>query len=463
MFNSSTYTTRRNELKKNFKKGILLFLGNNEMAMNYAGNTYHFRQDSSFLYYWGINEPNMAAAIDVENNQEIIFGDDRSLDDIVWMGFDGKLEDKAKNVGVTTIKSFLKIDKYLTKQLKKGTKVHFLPQYRFDNILLLENLLDIKAKDVNQNASNKLIKSVVKQRSNKTNEEIAEIEKALNTSYLMNKAAMRSIKAGRTEREVYGEIEGIALSNGNGVSFPIIFSVEGQILHNHSHENVMKKGQLAVLDSGAETMMGYASDITRTIPVSGKFTEKQKSIYNIVLDSQLKAIEMIKPGVKFKDIHLESARVIVEGLVKVGIMKGDPKEAVKKGAHALFFPHGLGHMMGLDVHDMENLGENFIGYNDDIKRSNQFGLAYLRLAKELEPGFVVTVEPGCYFIPALIDQWKKENKHSEFINYSKVESYKNFGGIRIEDDVLVTKSGYRVLGKSIPKTIAEVEKACAVK
>ncbi len=461
MFNATTYIERRIELKKNFKKGILLFLGNEEAPMNYADNTYHYRQDSSFLYYWGLNQPGVAALINLDKDHEIIFGDDRSVDDIVWMGFDESLNNKASKVGVTNIKSFSKLNEYLNKYVAKGVKIHYLPQYRQDNIFLLDKLLGIKHSKINDNASKKLIKEVIKQRSIKTDEEILEIEKAIETSYEMNTTAMKMMNPGILEREVFGAVEGIALSKGSGVSFPVIFSVNGQILHNHSHENIMQDGQIAVLDSGAETMMGYASDITRTIPVSGKFSEKQKAVYNIVLNSQLKSIEMMKPGVKFKEVHLTAAKVIASGLKDLGIMKGDIDEAVEKGAHALFFPHGLGHMMGLDVHDMENLGENYVGYEKKIKRSDQFGLAYLRFGKELESGFVITVEPGCYFIPALIDQWKKENKHSEFINYDKLEDYREFGGVRIEDDVLITESGSRVLGKPIPKTIEDIEINCA--
>lgn len=461
MFNTEIYKERRKTLKKEFSKGILLFLSNNEMPMNYASNTYHYRQDSTFLYYWGLNEPGVAAVIDLESGKEIIFGDDRPIDDIIWMGFDDTIKNKAESVGVSNVKPFSKLESYIKKVKKSKTKIHFLPQYRADNVIFLSELLNIKYSKINDKVSEKFVKAVIKQRSIKGEEEITEIEKALDTSYLMNTTAMKIIKPRLIEQEVYGTVEGIALSKGNGVSFPVIFSVNGEILHNHSHKNVMRSGQIAVLDSGAETFEGYASDITRTFPVNGKFTQKQKDVYNIVLNSQLQAIEMIKPGVKFKDVHLHSAKVITAGLKELDLMKGDVDEAVEAGAHALFFPHGLGHMMGLDVHDMENLGENFVGYNKSVERSNQFGLAYLRLAKKLEPGFVLTVEPGCYFIPALIDQWKSEKKHSEFINYSKVERYKRFGGIRIEDDVLLTEDGHKVLGKPIPKTVAEVERACA--
>lgn len=461
MFKATTYSDRREVLKKKFKKGLLLFLGNNESPMNYADNTYHFRQDSTFLYYWGLNQPGIAAIINIDTDEEIIFGNDRSVDDIIWMGFDESILDKANKVGVEKVKNFEKMSNYLEKYISKGIKIHYTPQYRYDNIFLLEALLGRKHNKINEKASNKLIKAIIKQRSIKTEEEVVEIEKAIETSYLMNTIAMKKIKHGILEREVFGEIEGIALSKGNGVSFPIIFSVNGQILHNHAHENIMQKGNIAVLDSGAETMMGYASDITRTIPVSGKFTDKQKAIYNIVLDAQLKAIEMIKPGVYFKDIHLTSAKIIATGLKELGIMKGDIDKAVENGAHALFFPHGLGHMMGLDVHDMENYGENYVGYNNKIERSDQFGLAYLRLAKKLKTGNVVTVEPGCYFIPALIDKWKGEKKHTSFINYKTLDEYRDFGGVRIEDDVLVTEDGFRILGKAIPKTVEEVEKTCA--
>lgn len=461
MFSATTYSERRNKLKKKFKKGILLFLGNNEAPMNYADNVYHFRQDSTFLYYWGLNQPGAAAVINIDKDQDILFADERSIDEIIWMGYDESINNKAEKAGVKIVKPFSKLDNYIKKYDDKDVKISYLPQYRQDNIFLLDDLLDIKHKNVNKKASKKLCKAIIKQRSIKTDEEIVEIEKAIATSYKMNTTAMKLMNPGKVEREVFGAIEGIALSNGNGVSFPIIFSVNGQILHNHAHENIMEDGQIAVLDSGAETMLGYASDITRTIPVNGKFSEKQKAVYNIVLDSQIAAIEMIKPGVFYKDIHLTAAKIIANGLKDLGIMKGDIEAAVENGAHALFFPHGLGHMMGLDVHDMENFGENYVGYNKSTKRSDQFGLAYLRLGKELEPGFVVTVEPGCYFIPALIKKWKDENKFAEFINYDLLEDYLDFGGIRIEDDILVTEDGYKVLGIPIPKTVEEVEAACS--
>lgn len=386
MFNRNVYIERRNKLKENFSKGILVFLGNDEVPMNYSGNTYQFRQDSSFLYFWGINKPKLAAIMDLDKDKEIIFGDDRTVDDIVWMGYDEKLSVTANRVGVSNTESFNKLNDFISKAIRKKRKIHFLPQYRAENIILLSQMLKVKNFCINDCASIKLIKAVIEQRAIKSEEEINEIEKALDISYEMYITAMQSVKPGMIEKEIFGLIQGIALAKGSGVSFPIIFSVDGQILHNHFHNNIMKDGQIVVLDSGVETEMGYASDITRTIPVSGKFTTKQKEIYNIVLDSQLQAIELMKPGVLYKDIHIAAAKVIAKGLNDLGLMKGDIDKAVKKGAHALFFPHGLGHMMGLDVHDMENLGENLIGYDKSIKKEQTVWVSLPKICKKITTG-----------------------------------------------------------------------------
>jgi Xaa-Pro aminopeptidase len=460
MFDKSVYIERRSQLKKLVGGGLIYFPGNVDAAMNYGANTYKFRQDSSFLYYFGLDSQNLAAVIDVDADVDIIFGDDRTLDDVVWMGVEDKLADRAALVGVTLTEPYNNLKEKISSAKSKNQKVHFLPHYRGKTTIETSELLEITPAEVNKNTSLDLIKAVIKQRSIKTAEEVAEIEKAVNISFVMNTMAMKLSKPGLIEREVSGAVEGIALSMSEGVSFPIIFSVHGETLHNHQHNNVMKDGDLLILDSGAESGLHYGSDITRTFPVNGKFSPLQKELYNIVLKANTEAIEMIKPGVKFKDIHLHAAKVITEGLIEKGFMKGDADAAVKAGAHALFFPHGLGHMMGLDVHDMEGLGENYVGYDDETKRSEQFGLAYLRLGKELETGHVVTVEPGMYFIPQLIDNWKSENKHAEFINYDKLEEMKTFGGIRIEDDILVTNNGFKLIGIPIPKTVEEVEKYC---
>jgi len=457
MFQPQTYIERRRTLKEQFNSGILLFLGNNEAPSNYSSNTYLFRQDSTFLYYFGIDLPGFAALIDVDSNTSILYGSELTVDEIVWMGQQPGLKELAEKSGIDRTEDFDNLKNVLTEAIKKGRKVHFLPQYRGDQFLLIDKLIGIKPTRVNDYVSTDFIKAVVSQRSVKSEEEIVEIDKAVDIAYRMHTAAMKMIKPGLSERKIAGMIEGIAFSLGGGLSFRPIVSINGQILHNPHHGNEIKDGSLLVNDSGAETEMHYASDITRTLPANGKFTSKQKEIYEIVLNAETTTISSAKPGVLNKDLHLLAATIIVEGLSNLGLMQGSVDEAVQQGAHALFFPHGLGHMMGLDVHDLEGLGEDYVGYTDEINRSDQFGLAYLRLAKALEPGYVFTIEPGIYFIPALIDQWKNENKFPEFINYDKVEDYRNFGGIRIEDDILVTEDGSRILGKPIPKTVDEVE------
>lgn len=460
MFNSSVYIKRRDELKKLVKNGLIVFPGNNEVPINYPSNTYPFRQDSSFLYYFGIDKPGLVGIIDVDNEQEIIFGDDREIDDIIWMGNETPLSELAASVGVKKVLPFSDFQKYIENFQSKNENLHFLPQYQINSILTLSEILNVSPKNLNKHASVDLIKSVISQRIIKSEEEVAEIEKAINISNEMYHIAMRFTKPEMSEQEIYGLLQAVALSASPLLSFQPIFSVRGEVLHNHSYQNIMKDGQLAVLDSGVESELHYASDITRTFPLNGKFSDMQANIYNVVLNAQLKAIENMKPEISYRDIHLLAAKEITLGLQNLGLMKGNVDDSLNVGAHALFFPHGLGHMLGLDVHDMEGLGENHIGYDDEFSRSSQFGLAYLRFAKRLKPGHVITVEPGIYFIPPLINNWKKENKHSDFINYQEVEKYLDFGGIRIEDDVLITGSGSKVLGPGIPKTIEEIENIC---
>ncbi|MCF8260113.1 MAG: aminopeptidase P family protein [Melioribacteraceae bacterium] len=460
MFSPEIYIERRKVLKKSVKSGAIIFPANNIPAMNYPSNNYPFRQDSSFLYYFGIDEPGLMGLIDVDLDQDVLFGDNREIDDVVWMGPADTIQNTAKKVGVEFTFPLSELETRIINYKHAGKEIHYLPPYRCEISGQLSDLLKIDIKEINENASLTLIKSVISQRVIKSQEEIEEIEKALDISHEMYTTAMKMAKPGLTEREIFGKLSGISLARGNGISFPMILSVHGETLHNHHHDNTLEDGQLLLIDSGAESPLHYASDITRTIPVKGKFTKKQKEIYKIVLDAQLAAIKMMKPGAMFKDCHLKAAEVIGLGLKKLGLMQGNIKEAVKKGAHALFFPHGLGHHIGLDVHDMEGLGEDYVGYDSKIKRSNQFGLAYLRMAKALQPGYVITVEPGIYFIPQLIEEWKNSKKFKNYINYDNVEKYIDFGGIRIEDDVLVTEKGHKVLGKPIPKTIAEIEKAC---
>jgi Xaa-Pro aminopeptidase len=461
MFDSKVYVERRKSLRNNVKSGLILIMGNDESPMNYAANPYHFRQDSNFLYFFGLDKPGFTGLLDIEEGKDYIFGNDFDIDDIIWMGPQPTVRDLSESVGVLQTGTPGDLKAKLGEAISKGRQIHFLPPYRAENCMQLELLLGISSHRVKQYASVELIKAVVALRSLKSPEEVGEIEKALDISYEMYKTVMHMATPGTIEQEITGRIEGIAASYGHMVSFPIILSINGETLHNHYHGNTLEEKKLLLVDSGAESPEHYASDITRTFPVGGTFTPKQKDVYQTVLNSQLAAIEAIKPGKTYKEIHLEAAAVIAGGLKDIGLMKGDIDAAVKAGAHALFFPHGLGHQLGLDVHDMEDLGENYVGYDETVQRSDQFGLAYLRLAKTLQPNYVVTVEPGIYFIPALIDQWKAENKFQEFINYDAVEKYKGFGGIRIEDDVLVTEDGHRVLGKPIPKAVAEIENLMA--
>ncbi len=460
MYDKNIYIKRREQLKKKVKSGLLLVLGNVDSPMNYTDNIYPFRQDSSFLYYFGIEHPGFAAIIDIDENKEMIFGDDLSVDDIVWTGPQKTTAQLAKSVGINNTAPTNKLDTIIKAAISSDRRIHFLPQYRAENKITLSQLLGISPQIVNSYSSHSLITAVISQRSIKSKEEVDDIEKAVNVSYNMYTLAMRVAKPGMYEREVAGLVEGIVLAAGGRLSFPTILSIHGETLHNHYHTNKMKSDDIFVMDSGAEVSNCYASDITRTIPVSGKFTSMQKDIYQIVLNTQTSSIKAIKPGVSYKKIHLKAAKTITQGLKDLGLMKGNVNDAVANGAHAMFFPHGLGHMMGLDVHDMENLGETLVGYEKNAKRSSQFGLAYLRLARELKPGFVLTVEPGIYFIPQLIDKWQNEKINSRFINFKKVNEYRKFGGIRIEDNILVTRNSHKVLGKPIPKTIKEVEEHC---
>ncbi len=457
MFPKEVYTERRNKLRNEIGSGLVLFPGNSEAPMNYPANGYHFRQDSNFLYFFGLDHPDLAGVIDIDNKKDYIFGNDVSMDDIIWMGPQPSMKERAEEVGVPNTMPFDDLKDFLNNKINKGSQIHFPPPYRGQHLVQLKQLLGIMPERIDEYISIELIKAIVKLRSVKDRYEIKEIEKAIAIAYDMHTTAMKMAMPGVIEREIAGRIEGISLSQGGPVSFPIILSIHGETLHNHHHGNTLEEGRMMVTDAGAETTMHYASDITRSVPVGGKFNQRQKEIYEIVLNANMTAIEAIKPGIPYRGVHLVACEVLALGLKDLGIMKGDVKEAVRQGAHAMFMPHGLGHMMGLDVHDMEGLGEDYVGYDEKTKRSEQFGTAFLRLGRELQTGFVLTVEPGCYFIPALIDLWRKENKFTDFINYKEVEKYKDFGGIRIEDDVLVTDTACRVLGKPIPKTVSEVE------
>lgn len=460
MFDQEVYIKRRKRLKEQVGNGLILLLGNEESSMNYKDNCYHFRQDSTFLYFFGLDRPGLVAVINVDNDQEIIFGDDISVEDVIWTGPLESLIDHAGRSGIKIVRPMDELEKAIRTE-SNNTLIHFLPPYRPENRQKLSYWLNFPLDVVDTLASIPLIKAVITQRSIKSSEEIKEIEKAVDITVDMQLKAASLAKEGRSETDISGVIHGMALSAGGNLSFPTILTVNGQILHNHSKGNILKKGQMALCDCGAETAMHYAGDLTRTFPVGKTFNVLQKEIYEVVLQAHVTAIESLRPGILFREVHLMACEKLAEGLKNVGLMKGDMKEAVVQGAHAMFFQCGLGHMMGLDAHDMEDLGEKYVGYTDELKKSTQFGLKSLRLGKALESGFVLTVEPGIYFIPELIDWWKKEKKFTEFINYDQLEAYKNFGGIRIEEDILITETGSRVLGKPLPRTAESIEMAKA--
>ena len=458
MFSSNIYEKRRQALRAKMQNGIILILGNVEAPANYPDNTYKFRQDSSFLYFFGHSHPGYAGIIDIDNGEDIFFGTDVDIDDIIWMGPQPSIKELAAQVGIQNSKPFSELKTVVNQAISQGRKIHFLPPYRYANMMLLEELTGIKASAVKKYASVELIKAVVDLRAVKEACEIEELDLACNIGYEMHTTAMRLCKPGVSEQYITGVLEGIAASYGSMVSFPIILTQHGETLHNHDHSQLLEAGKMMLTDCGAERASCYCSDHTRTVPVGGKFKGRQKDIYNIVLACHDKALDITCPGITYKEVHLEVCKVLAQGLKDLGLMKGNVDEAVAAGAHALFLPHGLGHMMGLDVHDMEDLGQIYVGYDDEIRPSTQFGLASLRMGRRLKEGYVMTDEPGCYFIPALIDQWKAEKKHTDFLNYDAIESFKDFGGIRLEDDILITSDGSRFLGeKKIPITIEEVE------
>lgn len=458
MFESYIYTNRRQALREKVSNGLILILGNNEAPANYPDNTYKFRQDSNFLYFFGHNHPGYAGVIDVDAGEDYFFGDDVTMDDIIWMGVQPTVKDLAKRVGVEKSFPFAQLKEIVSKAISQRRTIHFLPPYRFDNMMLLEDLTGIRASMTRQHASIELIKAVVSLRSVKEPCEIAEIDKACNIGYEMHTTAMKLCKPGVSEQYIAGVLDGIASSYGNMVSFATILTQNGQTLHNHDHSHTLEVGRMMLTDAGAESVTNYCSDHTRTVPVGGKFSSRQRDVYSIVLACHDKALELTHPGVTYKSVHLEVCKVLAQGLKDLGLMKGNVDEAVAAGAHALFLPHGLGHMMGIDVHDMEDLGQTYVGYDDEIRPSDQFGLASLRMGRRLQEGFVITDEPGCYFIPALIDKWRAESICTDFLNFDAIDKFKDFGGIRLEDDILITPEGSRFTGeKHIPITISEVE------
>lgn len=463
MFSKDTYVRRRSELKKLVKSGLIVLFGNNEAPKNYPNNAYFpFRQDSSFIYYFGQHRDGLVGVIDIDNDREILIGNDIDIEDIVWYGSVDCVSDLAAQVGVNATAPMNELKSICDKASEKGQKIHFLPPYRYDTKIQIMDLLGIHPNEQKTAASMDLIMAVVKMRSTKEPQEIEAIERACDVGYMMHTTAQRLIKPGITERYIGGQVDGIANSLANGNSFATIFSQHGEIMHGNPSEAKLEAGRLALCDAGCE-LDDYCSDHTRTMPVSGKYSQRQLEIYSIVEACHDYALEVAKPGVKYMDVHFAVCRLMTDKLKELGLMKGDTEEAVRAGAHAMFLPHGLGHMMGMDVHDMEGLDQRYVGFDAETRPNlEQFGTNCLRMGRRLEEGFVVTDEPGIYFIPALIDDWRASGHCAEFLNFDKLETYKDFGGIRIEDDILITKDGCRFLGQNrIPYHPKDVEEFMA--
>ena len=457
VFDSSVYIKRRTELALTLGSGLIILLGNNDAPRNYTDNTYRFRQDSNFLYYFGIDVPGLIGVIDADTGKSLLFGKEWSMDDIIWIGPHERLQDMAQKVGVNDVRSLYDFRELIHQVRATGRRIHKPLYYRHDHKIFISDILGIHHSQLEEHISIPLIKAIINQRSYKSEIELKQMTKAVNITGKMHLAAMQATKAGIYEYEVVSEIYKTAKQEDCYLAYPAIFSIHGEILHNHHHDNIMQSGQLALNDSGAETNMKYAGDITRTFPVNGKFDQRQRDIYSIVLAMEKQGIDMAKPDVYYREIHLATNKTMLQGLKDLGLLTGKVDDMLTEGVGGLFMPHGLGHMIGLDVHDMENLGEDFVGYAGQVDRSTQLGLKSLRLARKLEEGFVITVEPGIYFIPALIEKWKSEQRFSNFINYEKLKSFYDFGGIRIEDDVVITAEGSKVLGDYIPKEIGEIE------
>lgn len=456
-FPKETYVARRRCLRESVGEGFIVLFGNNDSPVNYPANGYHFRQDSSFLYYTGLKRDGLALVIDCESGREYLLGNDIDLDDIVWMGYTPSVSQLAESAGIANSGPLADLNRYLVPGIANGS-THILPPYRYDNLLMLVETTGLSSAEIRAKASLKLIKAVIDQRAVKTAEEIVEIEKACVVGCEMHTTAMRMCGPGVTERDIAGAIEGISLSKGAGVSFLPIVSTHGEIAHGFPRPLNLEKGRLLLVDAGAETLSRYCSDHTRVTPVDGKFDTRQREIYSIVLAAHDRVAEIARPGLKWRDAHFEAARVITDGLKQLGLLHGDTDEILNAGAHAIAFTHGLGHMMGMDVHDMEGLGQVYVGFDDEVRpQLDQFGTNFLRCGRRMQPGFVMTDEPGIYFIPQLIDAWRTEGKFKEFINYDKFDTYKDFGGIRLEDDLLITETGNRILGPHIPITIDEIE------
>ena len=450
-FSKDTYVKRREDLRAKMGSGKLLLLGNNESSMNYKDNCYHFVQDSTFLYYFGIDQPHLAALIDADNDEDVIFGNELSIDDIIWTGPLPTLRARAARVGASDVKPAADVSNHV------DSKTLILPPYRAEHQIQLASILRCELSELDSKVSLDVLKIIADQRSLKTQEEINEMHKACTISGEAHRALMTNARPGMHEHHLVGIFEKVGKFYDVSTAYPTICSINGQVLHNHHHHNELKDGRLLLVDAGLYSPGRYAGDLTRTFPVSKTFSSKQKEVYNVVFESFMHAIEIAKPGMQFRELHLKTAEKITQGMIDLGLMKGNAEDAVADGAHTLFFPHGLGHFIGLDVHDLENFGEEHIGYLPELQKSKEFGLKSLRLGKSMKEGNAVTIEPGVYFIPELMDKKKADGLHKDFINYDKVDEYRDFGGVRLEDNFVMRKDGFEKLGEYLARSVDEIE------
>jgi Xaa-Pro aminopeptidase len=457
LFSADVYRERRAALQRTCGKGVAIFLGNNESPRNYKDNTFHFRQDSTFLYYFGLPVAGLAAVMDFDSGECTIYGDELTIDDIVWTGPLPSVADMAQAVGVLRTQRSNNLRSYMDTVIGQNRSIHYLPIYRHDLQIKMAYLIDKSINEVLDGYSHTMRMAVIDQRLIKEDREIAEMHKATLITSSMHEASMAYGRPGVYEYEIAAKVHEAAIKGGGELAFSTIMTVRGETLHNHYHGNLVREGHLILCDAGAENDMNYCGDMTSTYPASRAFTTKQADVYNVVLRAQEECVAMLRPGIKYLDVYYHSCRVILDGMKTLGLVHGDTEELLHKGAYGMFLQCGLGHMIGLDVHDMENLGEQYVGYTPDITRSTQFGMKYLRLTREMKAGYVVTVEPGIYFIPTLIDMWRQEAKWKDVFNFDLLDTYKDFGGIRIEEDIVITADSHRLLGRRLPKTIQEIE------
>lgn len=455
------YQGRRSQFLAAIQTPVLLMAGG-WRSRNYPDNPYVYRQDSNFLFLFHEAEPGSAALFDPGDQSVTLFLHRRTPEDALWHGPVPSLAEMGKKHGLPIEPVEELAEKVRAKVGNRVVEALAVADHKATNIAREITGQDLDFYDAAKVGSPELVQAIGRLRITKEEAEIAEMRITAGVTREAHLAAMTHTRPGIYEQELAGRVNGCFDRHGCVPAYNTILSVRGEVLHNHSHDNLLKETDIVLLDAGAENSAGYCSDVTRSWPVSGHFSPEGRDIYDIVLQAEKSAIEAVKPGVRYRDLHMKASHVIAEGLVGMGILNGNPSALVESGAHALFFPHGVGHLIGLDVHDMEAFGDA-LAYSEGRVRSEQFGTAYLRLDLDIEPGMTFTIEPGIYFVPAILMNEEFRQKFKDQVNFAKTEpfltmnSLRGFGGIRIEDDVLTTAHGYEVLTESIPKERVAIE------